>query len=274
MNSNGRRTLQRELNRQRMEQWVRLREQKNLERRILEATRPPSPPRLQKGQNPRARQRPPSNFDALEDLINWAKDEGAINEPAPISVRLIIRNMMPRLANLSPSMRCRLVKSVAFAPKTLTNQQGTQAAKVIPHIVQSVQKTAQKHRLPVQALPQAIRRIAARVANSPSVVNRLSRQTEIAEPFLDEVNAHGRLLPPNDCAQHRHNLLQRQVNQACDRTPHGVADESGARQRRCTPDLNLRGCSALSQRVKLNIQCVRDRRAINQECNRGGVLVI
>lgn len=64
------------------------------------------------------------------------------------------------------------------------------------------------------------------------------------------------LVPPGDCHWLRHLQLQREVNRRCKRL------------RACAPD--MRGCSALSTGIKLNVQCANARNLINRECYRGG----
>lgn len=99
----------------------------------------------------------------------------AIDEAAPAIARLTIRNIIPGASRLSPAMRQRLTRSVASATRMLAGRQGAQAARAIPQIVARVQRNARRHQLPIQALPQAIRRTTARVANSPGLARRLSQ---------------------------------------------------------------------------------------------------
>ncbi len=52
--------------------------------------------------------------------------------------------------------------------------------QAIPRVVQAVQRTAQRRRMPAQQLPQAVRRTIAHVARNPRLVSRLARATQHA----------------------------------------------------------------------------------------------
>lgn len=100
-----------------------------------------------------------------------------VNEAAPEIARLTVNSIMPGVTNLPAPIRHQIIRSVASATRMLADRQGTQAARAIPQIVASVQQNAQQHRLPVRALPQAIRRTAVRVANSPGLARQLAQTT-------------------------------------------------------------------------------------------------
>jgi hypothetical protein len=99
----------------------------------------------------------------------------AMAQTVPTIARLTVRSVIPGVSRLSPAMQQQLTRSVTAATRMLAGRQGAQAARAIPQIVARVQRNARRHRLPVQALPQAIRRTTARVANSPNLVRRLSQ---------------------------------------------------------------------------------------------------
>jgi hypothetical protein len=114
-------------------------------------------------------------FEALDEMFDWAEDEDAIDAAAPVIAGLTIRSMIPGVSRLPHAARRQLVRSVSRSTRTLARQRGPQAARAIPRVVQSVQRTARRHGLPARALPQAVRRATARVTRSPQLIRRLAR---------------------------------------------------------------------------------------------------
>ncbi|HRD67782.1 MAG TPA: hypothetical protein PKY50_16685 [Candidatus Competibacter sp.] len=113
-------------------------------------------------------------FEAFDELMDLAEGEEAIDAAAPVIAGLAIRTAVPGAARLPRTTRRQLVRSVSQAVRTVARRQGPQAARAIPQIVRSVQRTAQRRGLPVRALPQAIQRTAARIARSTQLVRRLA----------------------------------------------------------------------------------------------------
>jgi len=118
-------------------------------------------------------------FAALDELLAFAEDEHAVDAAAPVIAGLTIRTIMPRAARLNRTTRRQLVRSVSQSTRALARRQGPQAVRAVPRVVQAVQRTAQRHRMPVQQLPQAVRRAAARVASNPNLVRRLARSPSL-----------------------------------------------------------------------------------------------
>lgn len=114
-------------------------------------------------------------FEALDALVDLAEAEGVAVEAAPAVASLAIHGVMPQVARLPYNTRRQLLQSTSQAAELLIRRNGPQAARAIPQIVATVQRNAQQRRLPVRALPQAIRRTTARVANSPGLIRRLSQ---------------------------------------------------------------------------------------------------
>ena len=114
---------------------------------------------------------PADEFEALETMFDWAEEEDAIDEAAPAIAHLTLRQMAPKLPRATYH---RLLKSIIQATRLLAQRQGTQAARAITPIVGSVMKTAQRRRMPVHTLPQAVQRTAAKVAANQALLNRLS----------------------------------------------------------------------------------------------------
>jgi hypothetical protein len=114
---------------------------------------------------------PADEFEAMEAMFDWAEEEDAIEEVAPAIARLTISKIAPQLPS---TIRTRLLRSIIQASHLLSQRQGPKAARAIPAIVQSVMKTAQRRRMPVQALPQAVQRTAAQVAANRALLTRLA----------------------------------------------------------------------------------------------------
>jgi hypothetical protein len=114
-------------------------------------------------------------FEALDEMFDWAEEEDAIDAAAPVIAGLTIRSNMPGVARLPRATRRQLVRSVTRSTLALARQQGPQAARAMPRVVQSVQRTARQRGLPARALPQAVRRATAQVARRPRMVRQLAR---------------------------------------------------------------------------------------------------
>jgi hypothetical protein len=116
-------------------------------------------------------------FEALDEVLDLAEEDDAIDAAAPVIAGLTIRRVMPGIARQPRTVRRQLVRSVSQATRAVAQRQGPHAARAIPRIVQSVQRTAQRRGLSPRAVPQAVRRTVARVARSPQTIRRLARTT-------------------------------------------------------------------------------------------------
>lgn len=119
-------------------------------------------------------------FEALDEMLAFAEEEDAVDAAAPVIAGLTIRTMMPRAARLNRTTRRQLVRSVSQSTRTLARRQGAPAIRAIPRVVQAVQRTAQRRRVPAQQLPQAVRRATATVASNPRLISRLAQATRQA----------------------------------------------------------------------------------------------
>ena len=114
-------------------------------------------------------------FVALEDMLAFAEGEGAVDAAAPVIAGLTIRTVMPRAARLDRTSRRQLVRSVSQSARTLARRYGPRGTRAVPRVVQAVQRTAQRRRMPLRQLPQAVRRTTARVASNPTLMRQLTR---------------------------------------------------------------------------------------------------
>ena len=114
-------------------------------------------------------------FEALEDLFDLAETEDAIDAAAPFVSAVALRTAMPNISRLPRQTRRQLVSSVSQATRTLARRQGPAAARAVPRIVRGVSRTVAQRGLPARSVAPAVRRAAARVAQSPRTVRRLAR---------------------------------------------------------------------------------------------------
>jgi hypothetical protein len=119
-------------------------------------------------------------FEALDEMLAFAETEAAIDAAVPMIAGLTIRTTMPQVARLNRTVRRQLVRSVAQSTQTLARRQGAQAVRAIPRVIQAVQRTAQRQRIPARQLPQAVRRTMTRVVQNPRLVSRLAQATRQA----------------------------------------------------------------------------------------------
>ncbi|MDB9426668.1 hypothetical protein PN437_17545 [Microcystis aeruginosa CS-564/01] len=114
-------------------------------------------------------------FEALEDLFDLVETEDAIDAAAPFVSAVALRTAMPNISRLPRQTRRQLVSSVSQATRTIAHRQGPAAARAVPRIVRGVSRTVAQRGLPARSVAPAVRRAAARVAQSPRTVRRLAR---------------------------------------------------------------------------------------------------
>ena len=118
---------------------------------------------------------PADEFDTMEDLLDYAEEEDAIDAAAPLVAGLTIRRAVPGVSRMPRPQRRQLVRSVTQATRAVARRAGPQAARAVPRVVQAVARTARRRGVPTRALPQAVTRAATRVARSPRLAGRLVR---------------------------------------------------------------------------------------------------
>ncbi|MDX2097636.1 MAG: hypothetical protein SFW36_07650 [Leptolyngbyaceae cyanobacterium bins.59] len=128
-------------------------------------------------------------FEALDEMLAFAEAEDAVDAAAPIIAGLTIRTIMPRAARLNRTTRRQLVQSVRRSAQTLSRQQGARSIRAIPRVIQAVERTAQRRRIPARQLPQAVRQATASVARNPRLVSRLARATQHASSVTRRYSA-------------------------------------------------------------------------------------
>jgi hypothetical protein len=113
-------------------------------------------------------------FEAIDELVETYDDE-AIDAAAPLIAGMTIRRLIPQVARLPQQARRQLVRNVSKATRTLVRKQGAPAARATARIVQRAQRAVRERQIPARALPQAVRKVAQRVAETPRAVKQLAR---------------------------------------------------------------------------------------------------
>jgi hypothetical protein len=110
--------------------------------------------------------------DALEAVAEVAaRDPRALPIVAGLAARSLLKN---RAASMSPAQRQQAARTMTRAAKTLVQNGGPQGIRALSRITQSVRRTAAARGTPVGARPQVVARTAAKVAQNPSMLRRLS----------------------------------------------------------------------------------------------------
>jgi hypothetical protein len=119
-------------------------------------------------------------FEAIDALVDLAEVEDVMDAAAPAIASMAVRGAMPQAASLPQATRQQLVRAATQATQAITQQQGPQAARAIPAVVQSAQRTARQQGLPPRAVPPLIQRLGARLARNPQLLRRLLRSASPA----------------------------------------------------------------------------------------------
>jgi hypothetical protein len=114
-------------------------------------------------------------FEAIDALVDLAETEDLFDAAAPAIATMALHGVMPQAARLPQSTRQQLVRATTQAAQTLARQQGPQAARALPAVVQTAQRAARQQGQPPQALPGLIRRLGMRLSQNPQLLRRLMR---------------------------------------------------------------------------------------------------
>jgi hypothetical protein len=109
--------------------------------------------------------------EALEDLADWfAEEESYATLPilGGLAARTLVWPLMRRTGiRLSHPEACALVRGATQAVRALIRGGGGHALRALPDITRSVLRTALRQRLPIKALPDALRRTVEQVTPKP-----------------------------------------------------------------------------------------------------------
>jgi hypothetical protein len=128
--------------------------------------------------------------DALEAVAEIAvRDRRALPVVAGLAARTLVKN---KGATLSPQQRRQAVRSATKAAKTLVASGGPKAIRALPKVAKSVRRTAVAKGTPPAVRPQVLQRTAAKVAQNPMLLNKLSRPSAKAQALVQRNGGPGR----------------------------------------------------------------------------------
>jgi hypothetical protein len=114
-------------------------------------------------------------FEALDTLVDLAEAEDLMDVAAPAIASTAVRAALPQAARLPANTRQQLVRATAQTAHSLAQQQGPQAVRALPAVVQAAQQTARQQGLPPRSLPQIVQRLGMRLSRNPQLLQRLLR---------------------------------------------------------------------------------------------------
>jgi hypothetical protein len=127
--------------------------------------------------------------DALEAVAEVAaRDPRALPVVAGLAARSVVRN---RAASMPAAQRQNAAKTMTRAATTLVRQGGPQAIRALPKITKSVKRTTASSGTPAAARPRVVARTAAKVAQNPAMLRRLSAPSPVGQALVRRANGGG-----------------------------------------------------------------------------------
>ncbi|MCU0837941.1 MAG: hypothetical protein MUE49_04360 [Rhodospirillales bacterium] len=131
-----------------------------------------------------------STEDALEAVAEVAvRDRRALPVVAGLAARTLIKN---KGATMSPQQRRQAVRSATKAANTLVAAGGPRAVRALPKVAKSVRRTAIAKGTPAAVRPQVLQRTAAKVAQNPMLLKKLSRPSPKGQALAQRNGGTGR----------------------------------------------------------------------------------
>ena len=125
--------------------------------------------------------------DALEAVAEIAaRDRRALPIVAGLAARSVIKN---RGAAMSPAQRQQVAKTMTRAAKTLVASGGPKAIRALPKITRSVKRTAGARGTSAAVQPRVVARTAAKVAQNPALLRRLSTPSAKGQAIAQRTGA-------------------------------------------------------------------------------------
>jgi hypothetical protein len=123
-----------------------------------------------------------STEDALEAVAEVAvRDRRAVPVVAGLAARTLVKN---RGATMSPGQRQAAIKNATRAARTLVNRGGPQAIRALPKVAKSVRRATAAKGTPPAVRSQVLQRTAAKVAQKPALLQRLSRPSPVGQSIV------------------------------------------------------------------------------------------
>ncbi len=127
--------------------------------------------------------------DALEAVAEIAaRDRRALPVVAGLAARAVVQN---RGAMMSPAQRKQVVRTMTRAAKTLVASGGAPAIRALPKITRSVRRTAGARATPAGVQPKVVARTAAKVAQNPALLRRLSTPSPAGQAIVQRTVGNG-----------------------------------------------------------------------------------
>jgi hypothetical protein len=114
-------------------------------------------------------------LDAFDDLADYAEDEDAMDELAPVIATVALRSALKRqTAHLPHAARKHLVRTATAATRHLIRHHGPRAVMALPAIVGHAKRVLVRRGLPAKALPKVVSQSLRAAVKSPRVLTRLA----------------------------------------------------------------------------------------------------
>jgi hypothetical protein len=127
--------------------------------------------------------------DALEAVAEIAaRDRRALPVVAGLAARSVVQS---RGAAMPPAQRRQVANTMTRAARALVASGGTSAIRALPKITRSVKRTATARGTPVGVQPKVVARTAAKVAQNPSMLRRLSRPSPQGQAIVQRTVGNG-----------------------------------------------------------------------------------
>jgi hypothetical protein len=120
-------------------------------------------------------------FEAIDALVDLAEAEDLMDAAAPAIASMALHGVMPQAARLPTTTRQQLVQATTQTAHAIARQQGVQAVRALPAVVQTAQRVAQQQGQSPRALPGMIHRVGMRLSQNPQLLGRVLRS---ANPIL------------------------------------------------------------------------------------------
>jgi hypothetical protein len=128
-----------------------------------------------------------STEDALEAVAEIAvRDPRALPVVAGLAARSVVKGKAPMMP---PAQRAQVARTMTRAASTLVRSGGPKAIRALPKITRSVKRTAAAKGTPVAARPQVVARTAGKVAQSPTLLRRLSAPSPVGQSLARRAGA-------------------------------------------------------------------------------------
>jgi hypothetical protein len=129
--------------------------------------------------------------DALEAVAEIAaRDRRALPVVAGLAARSVVQN---RGAAMGPAQRRQVANTMTRAAKTLVASGGPKAIRALPRITRSVKRTAGARGTPPSVQPKVVARTAAKVAQNPPLLRRLSSPSPQGQATVQRTVGNGGL---------------------------------------------------------------------------------